>query len=306
MADTTSGVGETGWELQNAAPWIDPEKRQRLLQIHQRLGSEWTDQMREYLRRGDEFTFCGLLFENLKEIPELSLDYGSSIGFSFETSPIIGTIGVSRELAEYLLKTQLGGEQSVRGEAKQEETLQTDKSDGQPPSPQQFTRVEKALLRKYLTSLGAKLGSVYDAAGLGKPKIVDQKSGDSSLALLADYQLMVFRYRLGAADSNLNLVIATLAGIADVVPSLPRESRNGEDDVSLALSAAPLDVKLVLGNWNATIQEVSGLRRGDEIVLQDGEDAWLVADSVPIKPVRVRLENGRIIVELTKTRNDGA
>ncbi|MBV8451483.1 MAG: hypothetical protein JOZ29_04325, partial [Deltaproteobacteria bacterium] len=93
-----------------------------------------------------------------------------------------------------------------------------------------------------------------------------------------------------------NLVIASVIGLIDAIHDAPCVNQPDEDSLPLAMSETPLNVKLVLGNWNATVEELIGLRYGNEIVLPDGTDAWLIAGSVPIRRVHVRINKDRVIV----------
>jgi hypothetical protein len=264
-----------------------------LLQMHQQLASEWSEQMREYLCKGDQFRFCGFDFESCGRCPELDCEPVCSIVFSFDSSPVIGVIGFSAELARYFVGRQLGQTLSTQ----QFERPAPNKNDGDLQCLAPFTRLESALLKKSLVLLLKKLGTVYAAAGFGLPKPVDQAGRIyANLGVLPGEPLVVFRYKVGEADTPRNLFIASIMRLVDAVQDVPRSSQSGDDSVLLAATTAPLDVKLVLGNWNVTIEELSSLRCGDEIILPDSTDAWLTADSIPVKRVRVKLNDDRIAV----------
>jgi hypothetical protein len=187
---------------------------------------------------------------------------------------------------------QLGGRRSLQ----QSEKAAAKSADGDAQRPAPFTRLESALLKNSLVLLLRKLGNVYAAMGLGIPRPIDQTRAEASLGLLPDDQLIIFRYKVAEADTPLNLFIASVIGLVDAVHDTLGPSVPVDDSMLSAVTAAQLDVKLVLGSWNVTIEELSGLRNGDEIVLPDGTDAWLTASSIPIKPVRVKLNDDRITV----------
>jgi hypothetical protein len=286
---------DQSWEPQNGQPWIHPRRRQMLLQMHQQLASEWSEQMREYLCKGDQFRFCSLDFESYGQCPELACEPAYSIVFSFDSSPVIGVIGFSEKLARYLVDRQLGETLSTQ----QFERPAAKRNDGDLQHPAPFTRLESALLKKSLVLILKKLGTVYAAAGLGLPKPIDQAGRVyANLGVLPDEPLVVFRYMVGNAETPRNLFIACTMRLVDAVQDAPRSSRPGNDSMLLAATTAPLDVKLVLGNWNVMIEELSGLQCGDEIILPDGTDAWLTADSIPVKRVRVKLNDDRIAIAL--------
>jgi hypothetical protein len=290
--DGASLDADNRWKPQNAQPWVHPQRRQTLLQMHQQLASEWSELMREYLCKGDQFRFCGFDFESFARCPELNSENACSIVFSFGENPMIGMMGFSDTLARYLVEMQLGGRRSMQ----QSERAAAKSADEDVQRPAPFTRVENALLKNSLVSLLGKLGNVYATAGLGNPRLIDQGRVEASLGLLPDDQLIVFRYKVGEADTPLNLFIASVIGLVEAVHDTPRPSLPGDDNTLSAATTAQLDVKLVMGTWNVTIEELSRLRHGDEIVLPDGTDAWLIASSIPVKRVRVKLNDDRITV----------
>jgi hypothetical protein len=295
QANHTSVEADQSWKPQNGRPWIHPRRRQMLLQMHQQLASEWSEQMREYLCKGDQFRFCGFDFESCGRCPELDCETACSIAFSFDRSPVIGVIGLSEELACYLVDRQLGENPGTQ----QFERPATNRNDGDLQRPGPFTRLESALLKKSLVFMLKKLGTVYASAGLGLPKPIDQAGHVyATLAVLPGEPLVVFRYKVGNADIQRNLFIASTVGLVDVMQDASRSGQPGDDSMLLAATTAPLEVKLILGNWNATIEELSSLRCGDEIILPDGTDAWLTAGSIPVKRVRVNLSDDRIAVAL--------
>jgi hypothetical protein len=286
---------DQSWKPCNGRPWIHPRRRQMLVQMHQQLASEWSEQMREYLCKGDQFRFCGFDFESCGRCPELNCETAWSIVFSFDSSPVIGVIGFSQELARYLVDRQLGETPGTQ----QFERPAAKRNDGDLQHPAPFTRLESALLKRSLVLLVKKLGSVYATAGLGLPKPIDQAGRVyANLGVLPGEPLVIFRYKVGEADTPHNLFIASTMGLVDALQDAPRSSQPEDDGMLLAATTAPLDVKLVLSNWNVTIEELSSLRCGDEIILPDGTDAWLTADSIPVKRVRVKLNDDRIAVAL--------
>jgi hypothetical protein len=301
LADAPHAATGSDWELRSAEPWVDPQRRQALLQMHQQLGSEWSEKMREYLRDGDQFTFRGFSFESIARCPELNSENGHFLVFSFDRSVVVGAIALSDELAFYLVETQLGSDSVLhKVEAEESKRVLPENEQQHVSSPVRFTRVENALSRKSLALMLGSLGAVYAAAGVGMFKSTDQGASiEISLGLLRDDPLMVFRYSVGEPDKQLSLVVATVVGLVEAIRETPRERLQNDSSGFLALSSAQLEVKLVLGSWNVTIGELSTLRSGDEVVLQDGTDAWLTIGSIPVKPVRVRLDQHHIVVEPT-------
>jgi len=295
LAERAPVETDRSWKPQNTRPWVHPWRRQLLLQLHQQLAAEWSEQMCEYLRKGDQFRFCSFGIESCGQCPELKGESACRSVFSFDGSALIGVIGLSEELARYLVDRQLGEASNRRPGEKPA----AEKTDGDRQRPASFTRLESALLKKSLASLLHKAGTVYAAAGLGVPKAIDRAERvQARLGLLPDDPVIVFRYQVGEADSPLNLFIASTAALIDAVQEAPHPSQPGTHHAVLAATTAQLDVKLVLGNWNVTIEELSDLRIGDEIVLPNGADAWLAAGSIPVKRVRMKLSEDRIIVAL--------
>jgi hypothetical protein len=239
------------WKPQSAQPWVHPQRRQTLLQMHQQLGFEWSEHMHKYLRKGDKFTFCGFGFEWLAQCHELNSANARSIVFSFDGSPVIGVIGFNDELARYLIEMRLGGGGSIRNlSIPQSEgaAAKSDDEDVQRPPP--FTRVENALLKQSLLLLLDKLGAVYSTAGLGILRPIDRAGGvKTSLGLLPDGPLIVFRYRVGDADSPLKLFIASVIDLLDMVHDTPRGNLPADDTTLLAVSTAQLEVKLIFSNF---------------------------------------------------------
>jgi flagellar motor switch/type III secretory pathway protein FliN len=263
--------------------------------MHQQLASEWSEQMREYLCKGDSIRFCGFDFESCGQSRELDCETACSIVFSFDRSQVIGVIGLSEELARYLVDRQLG--ESPGTQQFERPAAQRNDRDLQRPAP--FTRLESALLKRSLVLLLKRLGTVYASAGIGLPKPSDQAGRVyANLGVLPGEPLVVFRYKVGEADSPRNLFIASTMRLVDAVQDAPHSSQPGDGTMLLAATTAPLDVKLVLGNWNVTIEELCSLRCGDEIILPDGTDGRLTADSIPVKRVRVKLSDDRIAVAL--------
>ncbi|MBV8361319.1 MAG: hypothetical protein JO189_25785 [Deltaproteobacteria bacterium] len=248
--------------------------------------------MREYLRKGEQFKFCGFDFESPARCPELNSENACSIVFSFQSSQMIGVIGFSDELARYLLETQLGGGRSMQ----EFERAAARTTDGDARRSALFTPVEHALLKNSLLMLLNKLRTVYAEAGLGILKPIGEARAEVSLGPLRDNQLIVLRYTVGEIDTSLDLFIVSAAELVDAVHDAPRPSSAGDDSMASAVTTAQLDVKLVLGTWNVTIEELSALKNGDEIVLPDGSDAWLIASSIPVKRVCVKLNDDRITV----------
>jgi hypothetical protein len=283
---------DNSWTLQDAQPQVDPQRRQTLLQMHQQLAHEWSEQFRDYLPKGQLFRFCGFEFQSFARCAELNAESGCSIAFRLDSNPLLGVIGFSEELGRCLIDRQLGASGSIQ------QFERAAKSSGEKPRlPAPFTRLENALLKKSLVSLLDKLGTIYAAAGVGVAKPADQSTGvKAALGSLPDNPLIVFRYKIGEADSLLSVFIASAAGLIDTLHGAPRQNAPDDDSRLLAVTTAQLDIKLVLGTWTVTIEELSHLRDGEQIVLHDGSDAWLTAGPIPIKRVTAKLRDGRIIV----------
>jgi flagellar motor switch protein FliM len=304
-----SNDSENLWNQQRPDAWIEPHQRQALLVAHQQLAAEWSELMRDYLRPGDQFTFSGFDFESLASVSERSVGTRSSFSFSCNGTPVAGAIIVNEQLALYLVEKQLGGDGSGSHKgnllgATNAALKNTDQSFA--PSPVPLTHVENALLRKIIGLLIDKLGGVYGTAGLSTPKAVGSAEGfESALGVTSDEHVCVFHYRIGGVSSLLELEIVAAAQVVTLVRNTPGMQRPVDDVVSPAISETLLNLKLVLGSWRTTIEELSSLRNGDELVLPDGTDALLVAGPVVIRRVHVTLCEGRIIIE-TKDAADGA
>jgi hypothetical protein len=293
-------AAEEGREPQRAKPWLQPQRREALLQLHQQVAVEWSEALRDYLRPGDQFAFNGFDFASLGQASEFASDDGCSITFACESSSILGVMILNAELTRYLVEIQLCVDPTVRTMVTQGPAGAMAKtgSEDASPVPLPLTRVENALLQRAIGLLLDKLGTVYSGVGVGALK---QMGGgarlESSLGLAPDDYIMVFRYQVGDESSPFKLTVATGTQLANLLPDDPHGGSPVDEAVSLAVSETLLNVKLVLGSWSATIEELAALRKGDEIVLPDGADARLTAGPVVVKRVRVKLCEGRIVIE---------
>jgi len=72
-----------------------------------------------------------------------------------------------------------------------------------------------------------------------------------------------------------------------------------------AAAIVPLDAAIILGGWSVTLEELARLRPGDEIVLPDGDDAWLTSGGIHLRRILVEFADGRFRASPRRTI-DGA
>ena len=97
-------------------------------------------------------------------------------------------------------------------------------------------------------------------------------------------------------------VLAALgSGLINLVRQGPlptlRKNRNSQviADVGRQL---PIDVDVVLGSWDAPLIELTNIRPGDQILLPEGEDAWLVTRGVRLRAAKIQVAGNRATVEV--------
>jgi flagellar motor switch protein FliM len=263
-------------------PIIQTQRRHTLWQLHQQLAAEWSQRMRDFLHHNDQFTFGGMRFETFGDLAAHDSELPSAAVFASEANRLTGLLMLNPGLSRYLVDRRLGAKPK--------------NEDGRAAS---FTQLEYYVLRSALDELLASVGATYGTAGLGsiKPMRRGIALGDMQL-FTPDIYLIEFHYRVAEPQDGLVLTLATNVELLNAVKDAPTAIRRAENPaVRQALAAAPLNVEVVLGTWNATIDELRNLRAGDEIILPDGAEAWLSAGGIRLGSVTVKMEQGRLSLQ---------
>jgi hypothetical protein len=95
----------------------------------------------------------------------------------------------------------------------------------------------------------------------------------------------------------------------EIVDTIEEASRYGRAQASPSTAkraaALPVGIDLVLGSWNAPLEDLARLRPGDLIVLPEGDDAWLASGTVELRRVRVTVSGRRMIIAPMEGSGDG-
>jgi flagellar motor switch protein FliM len=266
-------------------PIIRREQRIAFEEIHRDLAKAWSDSMAEYLPADARLEFEGLDFEVFSAVSIDDSPYSQIALFSIAATPINGFLMMSGALAKFLVRHRLG---------------MTAATDADATAP--FTRIEGAIGRETSRSIIARLSEAYAAARLGS--IANIRECDDladSFIFEPDESLALLKFRIRIADLDLRLLVAlsgsVVASLAAHQPVAVAEA-NGRNAIINVVRRLPLDLEVVLGSWKASIAELQGLRAGDQIVLPDGEDAWLAARGVRVRRAGVEIGAAGASVEI--------
>ncbi|MBV8772038.1 MAG: hypothetical protein JO166_06875, partial [Deltaproteobacteria bacterium] len=254
-------------------------------QLHQQLAAEWSQRMRDFLHHNHQFTFGGMGFETFGDLAAHDSELPSAAVFANEANRLTGLLMLNPELSRYLVDRRLG--------------IQRTNEDG---STAPLTHLEYYVLRSALDELLASVSAAYGIAGLGPIKPIRRgiHLGDMQL-FTPDIYLVEFHYRVGEPQDGLILTLATNVELLNAVKDAPTVIRPAENpEVRQALAAASLNIEVVLGTWNATIDELRNLRAGDEIILPHGAQAWLSAGGIRLRPVTVKTVQSRLLLQPSK------
>jgi flagellar motor switch protein FliM len=238
--------------------------------------------MRDFLHHNDQFTFGGMGFETFGDLAAHDSELPSAAVFASEANRLTGLLMLNPGLSRYLVDRRLGAKRK--------------NEDG---SAAPLTHLEYYVLRSALDELLASVSATYRTAGLRSIKPMRRGVHLRDIQLfIPDIYLIEFHYRVGEPQEGLVLTLATNVELLNAVKDVPTTRRSsGSAEVRQALAAAPLNVEVVLGTWNASIDEMRNLRIGDEIILPDGAEAWLSAGGIRLRPVTVKMEQGRLLLQ---------
>ena len=266
-------------------PTITRQKRAILERLHVEVAKEWSRALSGYLPKGVAIELDRLAFERFSAIvPSLGAKCQIAV-FALEQTQVSGFLATSEALAKYFVNGRLGL------------TAQRPAND-----VAECTKIEMALARAASRSLLDGLGAMYAKARLGKIGAVRdcQDLGDSFQFDPEEFQI-VARFKVAGDNGELRIVTALSSGLINLVrqgalPAL-RENRH-HDAVARVGRQLPIDVDVVLGSWETPLMELMKLRPGDQIVLPEGEDAWLVTRGVRLRAAGVQIAGNRATVTI--------
>ncbi len=116
--------------------------------------------------------------------------------------------------------------------------------------------------------------------------------------------LATLRFRLRADAEEMRLLVALSASVVTALAEhhpVTIAGGNGRNAIANVARHLPIDVDVVLGSWKVPLDELMQLRAGDQIVLPDGEDAWLAARGVRIRRASVEISASGASVEIRRS-----
>ncbi|HXW84653.1 MAG TPA: FliM/FliN family flagellar motor switch protein [Candidatus Binataceae bacterium] len=264
-------------------PFIRPEQRTTLEQIHRRAGALWNQAIGEFLPKGSEVELEDLQVGPFAQLVTGSMEVSLSAAFELNRD-IRGQLGFDAALAQLLLDAPLPGQASA-------------------PAAQSrpFSKIEQSVLRRVLERLQRQLGVAYQEAGIGAlVSAKEQPQADGRGLFGPDDSVMVATYKVSDRTSRAGITIVAGSGIVAAVPHPAEkvERRRGSIDVANAVALLPIDLDVVLGTWVVSLQDLGALKIGDSIVLPDGDDAWLEARGVRLMDAQAKVGGRRITVEV--------
>ena len=263
-------------------PTLSHERRQKILEVHHQAAAVLSRAMREHLGEGDRLFFEGLSFATFREVCALEEAGALTAAFALEAPKAAGLMIANPGLTAYLARAFLG-----------RKTAPADVS-----SQSLLTRLERSIAANALKTLTNHLSVFY--AGVGLYGLQCSSTGEPMAGLLRfnpDDYLALLRLRLGAMEPAMQLTIA--AGMAFLTAFHPDDTTEARvsaavPEVVRATAGAPLDAAIVLGSWNVSLGELMELRIGDEIVLPEGDNAWLVCSGIRLLNVRLEFTPKRL------------
>ena len=236
--------------------------------------------MREHLREGDSFSFEGLSLETFRALSAQPEAGSVAAQFTFEEQRIDGFVRADAHLAAYLAHACFNAKAPPTDEG----------------NPAPLTRLESVMAGRAITNLTRHLGEVYAGAGLGRMRsaMAGARMGDAGQFNPDDF-MVVFRYQLGDPERGMHLTIATGTGLLAAMredQSATKKAPESTEHKQMAV-AVPVMAAIVIGVWTVSLAELAQVRVGDEIVLPDGDDAWIASGGVRLQAARVELIEGR-------------
>jgi len=273
-------------------PAISQERREKILELHHRVAVAISQAMPEYLREGDRVVFEGLNFLSFREVSAGSEAGSLSAILHLENPDVAGLAIANAELNTYFAKTVIG----------------TEKRSGSADTQLPLSRLEMAIAGRAMRALIERFGAFYREAGVGilRCETVGEPIA-SSAHFEADECLLVLRLRFGSDEPVKRLTIATGVGLLSAFRTERVTTASGSE-LPLPARAAdvPMTASIVLGSWNIRLTDLTELRVGDEIVLPEGDDAWLLGSGVRLQRVRLGFTHDRVRASRTEARHHGS
>jgi len=281
-AEAPPNAVATGRSAQVWLPTIAPQRRQMLLELHRHVAASLSHELRDRLRQGDQLSFEGMGLAQVRELCAQD-EPGAVAGvFAIPEHRIIGFALIPPALAAYFARTPYGIAAAENPEA-----------------GRALTRLEMMIAGRALDDLLGYLGTSYAAAGLGSLQRVGRGEALAhNPRFNPDDYMVVFRFRVGAADSTMELTIAAGVDLINLCHSPTVSPRPPVSSPAMTRAAAtvPLPAAIILGGWRVTLNELARLRPGDEIVLPEGENAWLASGRIDLHRIVVEFADGRLRV----------
>ena len=268
-------------------PIIQPERRVIFERIHNRIAEAWSHAMAGYLPGDKRFEFEGLGFDIFRDFNAHQTEGFQVVVFAIEQAQVIGFLMLSGAVPRMLVDTRLGIKPAASNSDK----------------PAAFTRIEAGVAREAVRSMLARLGETYQAVGLGQISSVrDCERLDDTLMFAPEDYLAMLRFRIGVPADGLRVTVALSSNAINAVHDNPHvaASRQSSELARLA-GQLPVTVDVVLGAWKTSIRELEGLRPGDQIILPDGEDGWLAADTVRLRMGKIQFAGRTTGIEIKRS-----
>lgn len=265
-------------------PTITRQKRAALEHLHLEVAKVWSHSLTGYLPKGVTIELDKLAFERFSAtVPNLGPKCQIAV-FSLEQTQVNGFLATSEALAKYFVTSRLGLSQPTASDEAE------------------WTKIETAIARAASRSLLGGLAEVYAKARLGKIGAVRECHDlNDSFQFDPDEFQIVARFKVAGDNGELRVLAALGSGLINLVRQGPlptlRKNRNSQviADVGRQL---PIDVDVVLGSWDAPLIELTNIRPGDQILLPEGEDAWLVTRGVRLRAAKIQVAGNRATVEV--------
>jgi len=266
-------------------PIIRREQRLTFEAIHRAIAQTWSESMADFLQGNVKLQFEGLDFGAFSSVAVDESPSAQIVLFSIASTPINGFMMLSGALAQFLVGGRL-----AMGSAPEDQ------------SATRFTRIEGAIARETTRSMLGRLGEAYAVAGLGAvANIRECDDLADSFLFEPDESLALLRFRISGTGKDLSLLIALSGSIvAALAEHQPTVVTDGDTRAAIidVVRRLPIEVEVVLGSWRASIAELMRLQVGDRIVLPDGEDAWLAARSIRIRPASIEIRASGATIDI--------
>lgn len=272
-------------------PVIRRARRRALEEIHRAAAARWSELLSDALPEGSAIVFEAIDIETFEEFAQSASDDAQVTNFELEASGAGAFLAIDGALVRTLLDARMGV-------ASISDTL-----DGQ---PRPFTRLESVIVRELQTALVEALAKIYRAHGLRAPASVHHGERlRDSLLLSSNDRMILFRFGFGPAAPGGAITVGANVQIVDTIqePS-PEVPPLASPNTAKCAAGLPVGIDLILGSWNASLADLASLRRGDLIVLPEGDDAWLASGTVKLRRVRVTVSGRRMTIEPVEGSGD--